>query len=48
MRGLDEDTTILSFTADDIGDAMFDSFRAIVKKVDEDGGRKLIELSSIN
>ena len=27
---------------------MFDSFRAIVKKVDEDGGRKLIELSSIN
>jgi hypothetical protein len=55
VRGLDEDTTILSITADDIGDAkenvvkskhMSKIFQANVKKVDE--RKKLIELTSIN
>lgn len=55
VRGLDEDSTILSIAVDDIGDAeenvvkskhTSDLFQAIVKKVD--GGRMLIEVSSIN
>ena len=53
VRGLDEDTIILSITGDAEENVvkskhMSGLFRAIVKKVDVDGGRKLIELSSIN